>query len=279
MASAEQPDPQQLTANVVQPGLTTRFLGQRMVYCEAVDSTNSAAKALAQVGAAEGTLVLAEEQTAGRGRWGRAWLAPRGTSLLFSLILRPLLAASRVQGLTMACSLAVREAVREVTGLQAQLKWPNDVMLRGRKVGGILTETSSAGDWLEYAVVGIGLNVNLPLGALPAEFQATSLQQELGRTVSRLQLLQHTLMQIERRYLVLLSGEWPGKDWAAALETLGQRVWLHTGQGDCQGTAVDVDDEGALLLRLDDGRVQRVLVGDVVPHSPVPGNGREKDKP
>ena len=279
MASAEQPDPQQLTANVVQPGLTTRFLGQRMVYCEAVDSTNSAAKALAQVGAAEGTLVLAEEQTAGRGRLGRAWLAPRGTSLLFSLILRPLLAASRVQGLTMTCSLAVREAVREVTGLQAQLKWPNDVMLRGRKVGGILTETSSAGDWLEYAVVGIGLNVNLPLGALPAEFQATSLQQELGRTVSRLQLLQHTLLQIERRYLVLLSGEWPGKAWAAALETLGQRVWLHTGQGDCQGTAVDVDDEGALLLRLDDGRVQRVLVGDVVPHSPVPGNGRENDKP
>jgi BirA family biotin operon repressor/biotin-[acetyl-CoA-carboxylase] ligase len=113
------------------------------------------------------------------------------------------------------------------------------------------------------------------MGALPAEFQATSLQQELSRTVSRRQLLQHTLVQIERRYLALLNGEWPGQAWAAALETLGQRVLLHTKQGDCSGTAVDVDDHGALLLRLDDGQVQRVLVGDIVAQQVGPGKSQD----
>jgi BirA family biotin operon repressor/biotin-[acetyl-CoA-carboxylase] ligase len=268
----------QLTTDLVQAGLNTRFVGQRMICCETIRSTNLAAKALAQAGAAEGTLVLAEEQTAGRGRVGRTWLAPRGTSLLLSLIFRPPLAASRAQGLTMACSLAVRDAIREVTGLPAQLKWPNDIMLRGRKMGGILTESEFRSGRLHHAVVGIGLNVNLPLEALPLDFQATSIQHELGRMVPRLELLQHTLVQIERHYLALLRGEWPVEAWAAALDTIGQRVAWYTAQGVCRGTAEDVDDDGALLLRRDDGEVQRVSVGDIVPCEEPPGKSCNKQK-
>ncbi len=254
-----------LAPTTILDGLRTRLLGQHIVLYETIGSTNAVAKTLAQQGAAEGTMVIAEGQTAGRGRLGRSWLAPRGTSLLFSLIFRPDLPIRRAQGLTMICGLAIREAIREVTGLPAQLKWPNDVMLRGRKAGGILTEVSSHGEDLDYAVVGIGLNVNLPVNALPAEFRATSISHELGHAVSRVGLLQVALRHVEQRYSALQDGKWPVKDWAAALQTLGQRVELHTEQGIWQGLATAVDAEGALLLRLDSGQLKRVLVGDIVP--------------
>jgi len=182
-----------LTAETILDGLRTEFLGREIVYYETIASTNSVAKALAQQGAVEGTLVVANEQTAGRGRLGRPWLAPRGTCLLFSLILRPDLEARRVQGLTMICGLGVREAIREATGLQAQLKWPNDIMLRGRKAAGILTEASTTGGRLSYVVAGIGLNVNLHVTALPADLNATSIGHELGRAVPRVNLLQQIL--------------------------------------------------------------------------------------
>jgi BirA family biotin operon repressor/biotin-[acetyl-CoA-carboxylase] ligase len=254
-----------LSTAAILDGLRTGSLGRHIVYHATVDSTNSVAKTLARQGAVEGTLVIADEQTAGRGRLGRRWLAPRGTCLLFSLIFCPDWEVRRAQELTMICGLGLREAIRELTGLPAQLKWPNDIMLRGRKAGGILTEASSSGGHLDYAVVGIGLNVNLQVTALPAEFNATSVQLELGRTVSRVSLLQEALLHIEERYCALQAGESPVKDWAAALETLGRRVQVRTAQGTWQGLAEAVDDEGALLLRLDDGQVKRVLVGDVVP--------------
>jgi len=245
-------------------GLHTDLLGRQVVYYRRLDSTNSAAKALAQQKATEGTLVIAEEQTLGRGRLGRRWLAPPGTSLLFSLIFRPNLEVRLVQGLTMICGLGVREGIRETTGLPAQLKWPNDVMLGGRKAGGILTEVSAIGGRLDYAVVGIGLNVNLQVSMLPAEFNATSIAHELGRSIRRVSLLQRILVHIEERYHALQAGKWPVTDWASALETLGQRIRLYTTQGLWQGLAEAVDNEGALLLRLDDGQLRRVLVGDIV---------------
>ena len=253
-----------LTTRAILDGLTTRGLGRRVLYYPRLDSTNAVAKALAAQGAAEGTLVIADEQTAGRGRLARRWLAPPGTSLLFSLILRPQLEIARAVGLTMICGLGVREAIRELTTLPAQLKWPNDILLYGRKVGGILTEAGTSGEHLDWVVVGIGLNVNLEVAALPAEFGATSLQHELGQPTSRVQLLQQALLRIEQRYERLQAGQWPVHEWSTALETLGQRVQLRTAGGAVDGLAEAVDDEGALLLRLDDGRLQRVWVGDIV---------------
>jgi len=252
-----------LTAESISSGLSTDCLGQHILYYTRIDSTNAVAKRLAQQGAAEGTLVIADEQTAGRGRLDRRWLAPTGTSLLFSLIFRPDLEVGRIQGLTMICGLGVREAIREVTGLPAQLKWPNDIMLHGRKAGGILTEMSASIEHLDYVIVGIGLNVNLDITALPAEFNATSLRHELGQPVSRVKLLQRALVHIEKRYYALQAGQWPVREWAAALETIGQRIKLHTIRGVWQGVAEDVDDDGALLLRLNNGQLIRVLVGDI----------------
>jgi len=259
------PVSEELATENVQRGLLTRILGQRIVYYTCIDSTNRAGKALAQQGAAEGTLIIADEQTAGRGRLERPWLAPRGTSLLFSLVLRPHLEVRLAQGLTMIAGLAVQEAIRDVCGLPARLKWPNDIMLHGRKAGGILTEMSSTGHRLDYVVVGIGLNVNLPLHSLPPEFQATCIQHELGRPVPRLPLLQHILAHLERRYAALQRGRWPVQEWAAALETLGQRVELRTAGQPVRGLALRVDEDGALLVHLDNGETQRVLVGDIVP--------------
>jgi len=254
----------ELSASAICKALRSDFFGQQVVYCPTIDSTNSVAKMLALQGAAEGTLVVADKQTAGRGRLGRRWLAPRGTCLLFSLVFRPGLKVERAQALNMICGLGVRQAIHELTALPAQLKWPNDIMLHGRKAGGILTEMSSRGELLEYVVVGIGLNVNVDITALPAEFNATSIAHELGRMVPRLSLLQEAVRLIEQRYSALRAGESPLADWAAALETLGQRVQVHTGQGLWQGLATGVDDEGALLLRLDDGHLRRVLLGDIV---------------
>ncbi len=245
-------------------GLRTEVVGRQIHYFERVDSTNAAATSLAQRGAAEGTLVIADEQTAGRGRLGRRWLAPPGSCLLFSLLFRPVLEARRAQGLTMACGLGIREAITAVTNLPAQLKWPNDILLSNRKAGGILTDMHAVGARLDYVVVGIGLNVNLDIAALPASFRATSIRHEVGHTVSRVRLLQQALVCIEERYKALQAGEWPVKEWAAALQTLGQRVQLQTPEGLREGLAEAVDDEGALLLRLDSGRLLRVLVGDIV---------------
>lgn len=262
------------TAQNIQEGLQTRCLGQHVIVYESVDSTNSAAGNLAQEGAPDGTLVLANEQTAGRGRLGRRWVAPPGTSLLFSLLFRPnssslstkpvKLEARRAQGLTMVCGLGLRAAIRASTGLPAQLKWPNDILLSGCKAGGILSELGMCGPLLDYVIVGVGLNVNLEPEALPAGLAATSISRELGLEVRRIPLLQAALLEIEQRYAALLAGNWPIAEWAAALETIGKRLQVHTAQGVLLGVAEGVDEEGALLLRLDDGQLDRVLVGDVV---------------
>jgi BirA family biotin operon repressor/biotin-[acetyl-CoA-carboxylase] ligase len=253
-----------LTSITILDGLATRWLGRRVESYETTGSTNAVAKTLAAQGAAEGTLVIADEQTAGRGRLDRRWLAPPGTSLLFSLIFRPQLELARAVALTMICGLGVRQAIRELTALPAQLKWPNDIVLHGRKAGGILTEAGTSGQHLDWVVVGIGLNVNLAVAALPAEFGATSLQHELGRPSSRLKLLQQALLRIEQRYERLQAGQSPVHEWSTALETLGERVQLCTAGGAVAGLAEAVDDQGALLLRLDDGQLRKVWVGDMI---------------
>lgn len=253
----------ELTAQTILNGLRTDWLARNVVFFEMTNSTNTVASRLAQQGAPEGTLVIADEQTAGRGRLGRPWVAPHGTCLLFSLLFRPSLEARRAQGLTMVCGLGLRQAVRGVTGLPAQLKWPNDLLLHGRKAGGMLTELSAQAGHLDYVVAGIGLNVNVDAAQLPPEFHATSLLTELGHSVSRVALLQRALEEIEARYHELQAGVWPLQEWAAALDTLGQRVRLNTTQGALDGRAESVDEEGALLVRQDDGSVRRVLVGDI----------------
>jgi BirA family biotin operon repressor/biotin-[acetyl-CoA-carboxylase] ligase len=246
-------------------GLGTRCMGRRVLLYRRVDSTNALARTLAAQGEQEGTLVLADEQTAGRGRLDRRWIAPAGTSLLLSLILRPPVQPEHAQVVTMLAALALRDAILACTGLTARLKWPNDLLLSGRKAGGILTELRVTGAELDYAVVGIGLNVNMPADALPPSFDATSLQQQLGAVVPRVPLLQELLRRIEGRYADLEQGRWPISEWAAALETIGQRVRVNCGTESHVGLAEAVDDSGALHLRLDNGCLLGLAAGDACP--------------
>jgi len=262
---------EKLSPEKIKSGLGTAFMGQNVLYYPTIGSTNDVAKEVARRGAPEGTLVIAEEQTAGKGRLGRRWLAPPGTSLLMSLLFYPDLAPSQAQRLTMLCSLAVIEGIRVVTGLEPQLKWPNDILMNYKKVGGILTETGVTGDHLDYVVVGIGLNVNLEVSQAPEiAAKATSLWQELGRKVPRLRLLQEILKRIEGRYQRLGAGESPHEEWASSLITLGRRVWVTTPEGQEEGWAEGVDEDGALILRRGDGSTVLIAAGDVTLKAEMP---------
>jgi BirA family biotin operon repressor/biotin-[acetyl-CoA-carboxylase] ligase len=252
-----------LSAEAVASGLGTRWLGRKIAYYESIGSTNEEACRLALAGAPEGTLVLADEQTAGRGRLQRRWVSPRGQALLFSIILDPPLSPRDAYQLTMISSLACMHAVQHQTGLRLAIKWPNDLLLDGKKLAGILGELGQAGEQL-CAVVGIGLNANVDLTPWPdLHEQATSLRQALGRPVPRLPLLQEILRHFEARYDRLCAGYSPYEEWAANLATLGRAVRVVTSEETLAGQASGADPDGALRLTLVDGTVRRVLVGDV----------------
>ena len=254
-----------LSPAAIRDGLGTSFVGQQVAYWPQIGSTNEEARRLAGEGAPEGLLVITEFQSAGRGRLDRDWIAPRGSSLLISILFRPEFAAHQAQRLTMICGLAAVDAIESQTGLRAGLKWPNDLVIQGAKAGGILTEVGLEGTRIDSAVVGIGLNVNLDPARLPAGLRmpATSLKHELGAQVARLPLLQALLQSVERRYLALKAGQSPHQDWAASLVTLGKPVTVTSAGSVLEGVAEGVDADGALLVRLGDGRLGRGLAGDV----------------
>lgn len=236
-------------------------LGARVVYLPEVGSTNTQASELARGGAVEGTLVTTDYQTAGRGRVGRVWRERPYQQLALSLILRP---SFPPHYLVMASALAVVEAIEAVTGAQAEIKWPNDALLGGRKVCGILIEVSEG-----VAILGIGVNVNGELGDDPElRDRATTLAAALGHPVSREALAVEALRRLAARYAALQAGgeaaRWAVRsEWRARLVTLGRRTTIRQRETTLEGLAEDVDDEGALLLRRDDGQLKTVLWGDV----------------
>lgn len=268
-----------LNAELIERTLTTRWLGQPVLYFPTVGSTNDIAHAQATEGAPDGLLVIADEQTAGRGRLDRRWWAPSGTCLLFSLLLRPDIPSFQASQLTMGLGLGAVEGIERTTGLRPMLKWPNDLILNGRKLGGMLSELRLEGEKLIYAVLGIGINVNLDLrqpsvaaGQVdgtpfpPPELfdTATSLLMVLGRPVDRLALLAQILAATEVWYERVRRGESPYMAWAARLETLGQRVRVSLRSGTLEGDAVAVTPEGALIVRTEAGREHSIWSGDVI---------------
>ena len=250
-----------LSADLITNGLKTRFVGQRTIYYPSLTSTMETAKQEAQQGAEEGTVVIADEQTAGRGRLKRVWLSPKG-NIALSVILRPSIAC--LPSLIMLASLAVMYSIQATTGLKPQLKWPNDVLIRGKKVCGILIESKIQADTVDYAIIGIGVNVNLRLADFPEIVAiATSLSHELGKEVPRLRLIQRLLVEIERLYLASLAGESLYEEWQGNLVTLGKRVRVKSGETVHEGIAESVARDGSLLLRCLDGSLTKILAGDV----------------
>ena len=253
-----------LSPETITKDLDTRFMGQQVICFESVSSTNDVAKQLAEQGAPEGTLVFTEEQTAGRGRQKRKWIAPAGSSLLVSFILRPSLTPEQLPLLLMASALAVASAIEESTGLKVHFKWPNDILVGGKKAGGILIETGLRGEEVDYAVIGVGLNVNFDITSIPEiAATATSISTELGQAVPRLKVLHSLLTSMEREYLLLGEGRSPHERWAARLAQLGQQVVVDTPWGEERGLLDGVDPNGSLVLRRADGTKVSITVGDV----------------
>src|SRR5487761_1940760 len=236
-------------------------LGQPLIYLPEIGSTNTYAADPARTGAIEGTLVITDHQTAGRGRVGRVWKALPGQQLALSLILKP---SFPPHFLVMASALAVAQAVEAVTAALPDIKWPNDVLLDGRKVSGILIETSEG-----VAMLGMGVNVNGALDSDPElATRATTLAAALGHPVSREALAAAILQRLDARYHDLLTGGATARRnlraaWRERLVTLGRRVTIRQREVTLVGLAEDVSDDGALLLRLDDGSLTTILWGDV----------------
>ena len=222
----------------------------------------------AKLGEVEGTTVVAESQTASRGRMGRKWVSQPG-NVYFTVLLYPALA--HLPGISTIGAVATVRAIRRTTGLDARLKWPNDVLLSGRKVAGILVESAVSGHDVAYAALGIGINVAMDTGAVDeiSSF-ATSLAEASGEPVLREDLLRRVLQELDALYIQLKDGDPPWDEWRGLMDTLGQRVQVTWQSESFEGVAEDLDELGNLRLRLDDGQMITLTAGDVTLRPPAP---------
>ena len=250
----------------LEQGLKTKTMGQSIYFYEETDTTNNRARELALEGAPEGTLVVAEKQTAGRGRRGKVWESPLGTGIWMSLVLRPQIAPAEASVLTLLCGLATAEAIEAETGLSAGIKWPNDILINGKKAVGILTEMDCEMSEVHFVIPGIGINVNT--ASFPPEIAeiATSLYLECGKTVSRRLLVHKVLERLEEHYETFLrTGSFAAmlEDYRKHCITLGKEVHV-LGREPFFAEALDITPEGELLVRrADNGKEEVVFSGEV----------------
>ena len=250
----------------LEQGLKTKTMGQSIYFYEETDTTNNRARELALEGAPEGTLVVAEKQTAGRGRRGKVWESPLGTGIWMSLVLRPQIMPAEASVLTLLCGLATAEAIEAETGLSAGIKWPNDILINGKKAVGILTEMDCEMSEVHFVIPGIGINVNT--ASFPPEIAdiATSLYLECGKTVSRRRLVHKVLERLEEHYETFLrTGSFTAmlEDYRKHCITLGKEVHV-LGREPFLAEALDITPEGELLVRrADNGKEEVVFSGEV----------------
>ena len=246
--------------------LKTEWAGGRTVYFDATDSTNIQARRLAEAHAPHGTLVVSDRQDGGKGRRGRSWASPSGVGIWMSLILRPEIAPSSASMLTLAAALAVREGIREETGLSPLIKWPNDLVLNGKKICGILTEMSTELMEIQYVITGIGINVNQR--EFPSEIRdtATSLSLEAGRCFRRSSLIAAILKAFEKDYAAFLkTGDLSLllEEYNACLVNRGKEVCILDPSGEYRAVAEGIDENGSLLVTLPDGTRREIISGEV----------------
>jgi BirA family biotin operon repressor/biotin-[acetyl-CoA-carboxylase] ligase len=245
----------------------TKVIGRDIQVFQETTSTNDVIEKLARDGVKEGAVVFAESQTRGRGRLGRKWISPARKGLWFSILLRPDMRPQQTTRLTVASATALRRAIESETGLHPEIKWPNDLLLGGKKVAGILTELAGELDHIRYVIVGIGVDVNVS----PSEFAgdvrktATSLKAELGRAVSRADLAVAILRELDRDYTRIGAGQFEAvaDEWESHCTTIGQEVVIRMSEREIRGRAESLAEDGALLLRTDHGHLERIVGGDV----------------
>jgi len=245
----------------------TKVIGRDIHVFKQTTSTNDVIEKLARDGVKEGVVIFAESQTRGRGRLGRKWISPARKGLWFSILLRPDLHPQETTQLTVASATALRRAVQSETGLKPEIKWPNDILIGGKKVAGILTELSAELDKIRYVILGIGIDVNLDADELPAELKkiATSLKIESGGTISRAELATVILRALDEDYSRICAGEFAAvaDEWEENCATIGKDVTVQIGDRKIRGRAESLDDDGALLLRTEHGHLERITGGDV----------------
>ena len=244
-----------------------RIVGRDIQVFQETTSTNDVVEKLARDGVKEGVAVFAESQTKGRGRLGRKWVSPAKQGLWFSVLLRPPIRPIEATQLTVAAATALARAIQKQTNLSPDIKWPNDLLLHGRKVAGILTELSAEVDRVKHIILGIGLDVNQTASDFPAEVRkiATSLKLECGRAIDRAELAAAVMQELDRDYARICAGEFAAvaDEWESRCTTLGQNVTIGVGERRVRGRAEALDDDGALLIRTEHGRLERIIGGDV----------------
>ena len=259
--------PDLLTPSEINPLLKTKWFGKKIHYFQTLDSTNSRAYQLALNGVGEGEVVIAESQEKGRGRLGRQWFSPSFLNLYLSVILRPNLSPHQASLITLMAAVATADAIRKFSGLLPLIKWPNDILLRDRKVAGLLNEIHSETDRIHFVILGMGINLNMDEKLFSKEIAsvATSLKIEMGQTISRKAFLQSLLQELENWYMsfmkqgsaVILEA------WRDRARIKGRRIKVTSFGETLVGRGVDVDSEGALILEMADGKRKRVVAGDV----------------
>jgi BirA family biotin operon repressor/biotin-[acetyl-CoA-carboxylase] ligase len=247
----------------IKRNLNTEIIGQEIIYYKEIESTNDAAKKLAQSGLQEGAVVIAEEQKRGKGRLGREFCSPLG-GIWLSCILRPDIKPTLATRATYIASLAIVKTIRKLSAVDAKIKWPNDILVGNKKVSGILTEMSAELDKVDYLIVGMGINLNFPLDTFDESLhnKVTTIYHETGKKISRVKFVQALLEEIEMVYKKLYDFKDILKEWKAYSYTLGKVVKIDNKKEEIVGEAVDIAEDGALLVKVDD-KVRKFYSGEV----------------
>ncbi len=255
--------PDTLTPGEIKAGLKTNVIGKEIEYFKEIESTNVIASEIAG-SVAEGTVVIAESQTGGRGRLGRKWISPEG-GVWLSIILKPKIQPSYAPRITILAGVSVAKTIRSF-GPEAMIKWPNDVLINGKKVCGILTEIEAEIDMIDHCVVGIGIDANVDTESFPEEFRdsSTSLKKELGHEINRVEFVQKLLEEFEVLYLKFQEGDFTAilEEWRSMSATIGEWVKITTQTRTIYGEAIGVDNEGALILETDEGKLEKIVAGN-----------------
>lgn len=258
-----------ISPHEIKQGLLTHVMGKQDIVCfKETESTNTEAKHLANKGALEGTVVIAENQISGRGRLGRSWFSPKGKGIFLSVIVRPRLSPMEAAGITLMTAVALAETLISETGITPTIKWPNDILVNNKKLAGILTELSTDMDVVNHLVVGVGLNVNTRATDFPDDIKpiATSVYEETGKTWPRKRIIQLFLKEFEKFYTTMVEGNFQAimERWKELSCITGKEITVNMINSKITGKVLDVDMEGVLILKESNGTVHRILSGDII---------------